>query len=146
MKRSQRLAVVLKLVQREEEAEAQKLGKLRQHLQLEQKKCQELVEYQAEYHQALRQGGIDNPSRLQVYHQFIARLGGAIEQQQAQIQRVEKALVKQQSTWAEVHGRRKNMESFIERCSEEEARDAEKKLQRMLDDAQARRHYSGDRD
>lgn len=143
-KRSQRLSLVQKLVLQEEQEEARKLGELRRQLQDEEQKCRELIDYQGEYQEALRQGQITDPSRIQVYHAFIARLSQAVEQQQQQLERLNQAVLQQQIQWGSVHARRKNMDQFVTRCQEEEAQVAEKKLQSQLDDAQGRSHFSSE--
>lgn len=144
MQRSQRLQLVLDLERRKEDEEAKKLGRLQQMLQQEMAKAEELLKYQGEYQDALRAGQISDPNRMQVYHQFIARLSQAFEQQQLHVEKVRGALANQQARWAEIHGRRRNIESYIGKCRDEEAQLAEKKLQRQLDDAQGRRRYTQD--
>jgi flagellar FliJ protein len=146
MKRSRRLQLVLDLVRREEDAEATRMGVLRNQMKAAEAKLQELQDYQRTYHDELRHHvqRASTAKGLQVYHEFIAKLGVAIEHQQRQVEFVRVRLEKQQAVWVKINAKRKNMESFIDRCEKEEEGLAEKKLQRLLDDAQAWRRDVAD--
>lgn len=140
MKRSQRLQLVLDLIRRNEEKEATRLAQLRAQAQAAQKQLADLRQYQEGYHQELRaMSGQAQASRLQVFHSFIGRLGTAIEHQQRACLQAEQRVQQQLLQWQKIHAKRRNMEEFIARCERDEEILDEKKLQRMLDDAQSRR-------
>lgn len=146
MRRSQRLQFVLGLVRKEEDEEAKRMGQLRAQLSDAENKLSELQTYLENYHEELRQQvqQVSQARGLQIYHEFITKLGVAIEHQQRQVHFVKTRLERQTSVWIKINAKRKNMETFIERCSVEEEAQAEKKLQRLLDDAQAWRRESSD--
>ncbi len=147
MKRSRRLQLVLDLVLREEENEATRLGQALQQMKAAEDKLRELRDYLSGYHEELRQQvqRASTARGLQVYHEFIARLGVAIEHQQRLVEQTRVRLERQQAIWARIHAKRKNLEGFIARCAREEEAVVEKKLQRVLDDAQAwRREISSE--
>lgn len=146
MKRSQRLQFVLGLVRKEEDEEAKRMGQLRAQLSEAESKLHELQTYLQNYHDELRQQvhSVSQARGLQIYHDFITKLGVAIEHQQRQVNFVKSRLERQTAVWVKINAKRKNMEAFIARCSNEEEALAEKKLQRLLDDAQAWRREVSD--
>lgn len=136
MSRSKRLEIVERLaVQREEQA-AQALAQVRSHLEVEENRLTELVDYRQEYRSYLEQQGSQGIS-MQQWHRtqsFIDQLSNLAERQQATIdswrQREQQILEK----WRELYQRRKNVARFIEKISMEEAIAADKKEQKLIDE------------
>ena len=142
-KRSDRLAIVLSLMSREEEAERKAMGELQAKIRQCETKVVELIDYQRQYQNELRQSGKKGTSlhNIQNYQVFISRLGSAVEQQQQQIQLMQAQLDQQTKKWQQIYQKKNNMLSFIEQCRQEEAYAADKRQQRELDDAVCRRAF-----
>ncbi|OZG72887.1 flagellar export protein FliJ [Hahella sp. CCB-MM4] len=142
-KRSQRLKIVLDLIDREEEQERQALGQIRSQLHASDAKIEQLIAYQRQYQEDLRStsSSVKSVRHIQTFHVFISRLGTAIEQQQQQSLLLKQKLEVQTGKWQMVYQKKKNMEEFVDRCRNEEQIEEDRKEQRQLDDATHRRPH-----
>ena len=144
MSRSSRLKIVERLaVQREEQA-AQALAQVRQQIETEEKRLEELVAYRQEYLSYLDEQGTKGIS-MQQWHRtqsFIDQLATLSGRQQQTIDgwrsREQQILEK----WRELYQRRKNIGRFIDKISTEEAIAADKQEQKLIDELVNQR-YSG---
>lgn len=136
MKKSARLAPLLKLEQNREQEKVRMLGEARSRVTLEQQKLKQLVEYRAEYERLVTQEGSQGipASRLQGYHQFLNRLTAAINQQEQQLAQVRQQETVAQQNWLQQRGAVKRMDTLVDRSVQQERRDEEKREQKMLDE------------
>ncbi|MDX1694636.1 MAG: flagellar export protein FliJ [Ketobacteraceae bacterium] len=140
MKRSERMQPVRKLKQQEERQLARKFARAQQELQREQKQLTMLRQYQAEYFQGLtgsqqqaRTGSI-SASELEKYQMFLSRLEKAIQNQHQVTVIKEKSVEAARQKWAEANARLKAMDNLIAKMRFEEAREQDRREQRMIDD------------
>src|SRR5690606_29855818 len=135
--RSQRLQIVLQMAEQKEEAAQQELAKIQQRLKSEQDKLEQLQQFQQEYQNNLRAqtGRRISPAQYQTLSAFISRLSVAIQEQRRQIEFVGNVVARAQEKWRELYQKRKNMSDFIDRCRDQEAREADKREQRLMDEA-----------
>lgn len=136
-KRSQRLQIVLQMAEQKEEEAQQELAKIQKQLRTEQDKLEQLQQFQQEYQNSLRAhtGQRISPAQYQTLTAFISRLSVAIQEQRRQIEFVDTLVARAQDKWRELYQKRKNMGEFIDRCRGEEAREEDKREQRLLDEA-----------
>lgn len=136
-KRSQRLQIVLQMAERKEEEAQQELLQAQARVQREKDKLAQLQQYQGEYMNNLKAqtGRQISAMQYQAMTQFINRLSVAIGEQRRQVQMVTMALERVQEKWRQLYQKRKKMGEFIERCRMDEAREQDKREQRMLDEA-----------
>jgi len=115
MKRSQRMAPVLKYEQFKEDQAAQTWSDAQMRLFQEQQKLQQLQEYVQGYHDevGLVSGQATTALRIRNYHAFISRLNMAIEQQQQQVNLVQAEVQQLEQQWLQQYGSRKGMEKLV---------------------------------
>jgi len=143
MKKSERLAPILKLETNREQQCVKALGDARSRVAVQVEKLQQLVSYRGEYETMVTQEGGQgiSASRLQGYHQFLNRLTAAITQQEEQVELARQQEQTAQARWFEQRGAVKSMDTLIERNVTQERRDDDKREQKALDEqAQQLRH------
>lgn len=140
MLRSRRLAVVLALEQRREDAALDELNRARQQLQQQQQRLEQLRDYQTEYRNQMRnsQQGVVPVSRLQGWQAFIAQLDQVIGQQQRQVQTAAEQFEQQRQQWRDAYERRRGMARHIDACRSQEQRDQDLRDQKIQDEDAAR--------
>lgn len=144
MKKSVRLRPVRDIKQQQERTEARKLADLQQQLQLARRQCDELQGYLKEYFNAIssQRQHVHHASQLALYQAFVTRLQQAIQQQQQLIRQREMAVQAQSKRWVAASERLRTMDDLIARTQAQEALEADKKEQKILDDRPFR-SYSG---
>lgn len=136
MSRSKRLEIVEKLAKQREDQAAQALAQVRNQLESEHARLEELLQYRQEYLSYLDQQGSTGISMQQWRRTqgFIDQLASLAQRQQQTIvswqQREQQVLEK----WRELYQRRKNIAQFVEKISIEEAVAADKKEQKLIDE------------
>jgi len=136
MKRSVRLAIVLDLAQRKEDDALSKLKQAQENVHLNQQQLDQLVEYQAEYHQKIRaiSHGRINLSQYQTSQHFLFQLGQAIVQQQAKVNFCQQELDAYREQWLQLHLKKKGMNRYILQCRKQELIEEDKREQKEMDE------------
>lgn len=138
--RSKRLAVVLMLAEKEEQAAAARLGEQQGALEGEQQQLAQLEDYREQYvldYKQLRTGA--TPQALMSYSGFLQRLSEAVAGQEQRLIQVRQLVELRRAEWQEKYHRRRSMQELIERLKREEDSVQEQRLQRELDDMAAQR-------
>lgn len=144
MKKSARLAPLLKLEQNREQEKVRALGDARSSVAAEEEKLKQLMDYRGEYERMVTQEGSQgiSASRLQGYHQFLNRLTVAITQQEQQLEVVRQQESAAQQDWFQQRGAVKRMDTLVERNVKQELREEDKREQKALDEqAQQALHH-----
>lgn len=139
-RRSERLAAVVMLAEREEQAAAARLGEQRATLEREQQQLVQLQDYRTQYiddYQQMRTGA--TPQMLMSYSGFLQRLGDAVAGQEQRMAQVRGLLEQCRAQWQEKYHRRRSLQELVERLKTEEDAALEQRLQRELDDLAAQR-------
>ena len=141
MRRSKRLQVVLDLAKRKEDEALKAMQASQGNLKQQQDKLQELVQYQQEYQQALRNAFSTGATAANcaTYQHFLTQVGGAIEQQQLVVTLAEEQLNKVRLHWQSLYEKQKGMGGLIDRFRDEEDQALEKKEQKMIDELSQRK-------
>ncbi|WP_196158019.1 flagellar export protein FliJ [Reinekea sp. G2M2-21] len=136
MSRAGRLEIVIRLAKQREDQASQALAQVRNQIELEEKRLEELQQYQQEYRGYLNQQGAEGISMQQWRRTqgFIDQLEDLSSRQQQTImswrQREQQVLDK----WRELYQRRKNIAQYIDKISMEEAIAADKQEQKQIDE------------
>lgn len=136
MLRSERLEPVLDIAANNERRAAQVFGAAAERLQDAEKRLAELERYAVEYRAALHArtaGGID-VTQLRAFHGFIAKLGDAISQQGAIVDRAREDCALLRQRWLEASRRMQAVGKVIEHASTEERRVVERREQNANDE------------
>jgi flagellar FliJ protein len=136
VKRSQRMALVQRLAEQREEALVKAMGQTQQLLTQEQTQLQQLIAYRDDYTGQKSSSTVHfmGGEALRNYTAFMANLDQAVDQQSAQIKRVEERLAQLKQQWFQAHSRSKNLKNLVSKYQDEELLVLEKQLQRELDD------------
>ena len=136
MKKSQRLAPILKLEQTREEETVRALGTARSVVAEQQEKLQQLIDYRSEYERMVSNEGMQGilAMRLQGYHQFLGRLTAAINQQEERVELAKQEEAAAQQQWFQQRGAVKRMDNLIERNVQQERQEDDKREQKVLDE------------
>ncbi|WP_417513816.1 flagellar export protein FliJ [Marinobacter sp.] len=140
MLRSQRLAVVLTLEERKEQAALEQMGKARELMEQHKSQVENLNGYQQEYRDQIRnsQHGVVQVSRLQAWQAFIAQLDQVILQQKKQLDQAEAVFEARRREWQQAWERRRGMEKYIETCRKQEQVAQDVQEQKLSDEAAGR--------
>ena len=141
MRRSKRLQVVLELAKRKEDEALKAMQSSQNNLNQQNEKLQELIRYQEEYQQALRDAFSTGATAANcaTYQHFLSQVGGAIEQQQLVVTLAEEQLDKARKHWQSLYEKQKGMGGLIDRFRDEEDLEIEKKEQKMIDELSQRK-------
>lgn len=141
MRRSKRLQVVLALAKRKEDEALKAMQASQRNLNQQQEKLQELISYQQEYQQSLRQAFSSGATAANcaTYQHFLSQVGGAIEQQNQVIRLAEEQLNNAKLHWQSLYEKQKGMSGLIDRFKDEEDREIDKKEQQMIDELSQRK-------
>lgn len=133
--RAQRMQVVLVLAERNEQQAGQQFSQYRSQVEVETEQLRQLDDYAKQYLQTYsdRKVGV-RPEELIAYSAFIQRLGEARKEQQAKLDRMNKALVKFQQAWQMAYQKRESIKELITRLRLEENALLDKRLQKELDE------------
>ncbi|WP_250657655.1 flagellar export protein FliJ [Alkalimarinus coralli] len=143
MRRSKRLQVVLELAKRKEDEALKAMQTAQSSLNQQRAKLQELIQYQQEYQQALRDAFSTGATaeNCATYQHFLSQVGGAIEQQQKAVTLAEEQFSKARLHWQSLYEKQKGMDGLIDRFRDEEDREIDKKEQQMIDELSQRKRH-----
>lgn len=143
MRRSKRLQVVLELAKRKEDEALKAMQAAQSSLNQQRAKLQELIQYQQEYQQALRDAFSTGATAANcaTYQHFLSQVGGAIEQQQKAVTLAEEQFSKARLHWQSLYEKQKGMDGLIDRFRDEEDREIDKKEQQMIDELSQRKRH-----
>jgi flagellar FliJ protein len=106
----------------------------RRVLEDRERQLEQLRGYRAEYASRPAQQGAADAVRLQNYHAFLARLGEAIRQQEAQVAAAREDLERKTVAWQERRVEAASLGKVVERIAESEQRAADRQEQRDSDE------------
>lgn len=140
MLRSQRLAVVLALEERRENAALEKMNAARATWEGEQQRLDELRRYQQDYQIRMRaqQQGTIAVARLQGWQAFITQLDQLLVGQQARVNQARERFDGTREQWQLAWERRRGMEKYIATCRRQEQSQQDLNEQKQLDEAAGR--------
>jgi flagellar FliJ protein len=141
MTRAKRLQPVQEIVDDAQRRLASSLATAERRLAESEAKLRELERYRGEYEQQFSHSagrGI-GAAALRDYQAFLARLGEAIRQQQALVQRVRSDRDAEQLRWQDAAKRAKALGHVVEQWRTEERRTADRREQRETDERAQRR-------
>ncbi|MCL6414465.1 flagellar export protein FliJ [Aestuariirhabdus sp. Z084] len=143
MKRSTRMDTVLQVTAADEEKAAQLFKQMNARLHEEQQKLEQLQSYQQEYHRQVREKQVSSVQQLQQMSQFIGKLSEAINEQQAQIERVNAHMQQLRQHWISARGRTMSITQLRENYLTEERRWEEQREQKEIDELVTTRSARG---
>jgi len=135
-KRSDRLKLVQELAERKKKQADQYLAESRQQVQQGEVTLQQLEQYIAEYQRRLisvGQTGV-NIAELTKIQQFIEKLTATMRQHKESMKVNEEQLERVKAHWQQSYGHLKAMERLTETAEQKEQAEAEKALQKTLDE------------
>jgi len=134
--RAERLGIVEKLAKQREDQAAQALAQIRNQLEVEQKRYDELIDYRLDYQTYLDQKGTEGISMQQWRRTqgFIDQLTDLAARQQTTLSSWQQREAQIMDKWRELYQRRKNIGQFINKISIEEAIAADKAEQKQIDE------------
>lgn len=142
MTRSRRMEPVQRIADERARAAAKVYAELRARHEEQRGRLKQLRSFRDDY---LRQrteavqAGMDG-FRLRDYNSFIARIDGAIEQQQQLIAQTEGDLARARRQWMELRGKSRAIDKVVDRYQADERLDAERRDQRQSDELAQRQH------
>lgn len=141
MNRSQRLAPVMALAEREEAQLAQAYTQQLKQLQLAREKLQQLVHYRMDYAAMAEQapGHALDLARLQGARSFLQRLSEAIGMQEAEIRRIDALVSKARAHWLAAKRHQQSLTDLIARYRLQERQIADKREQTSHDELAGQR-------
>ena len=145
MKRSNRIRPLKHLASRHEQQAARTLGESKKSLTDQQARLNELYAYRSEYQNRFQTEGSAGMmgTQLLAYQSFIQQLDQAIEQQKIQLVEAQQACMNETRHWQEKHMKTEVFNKTIQRFETQEKIQADKKVQREMDDyVNARFHAS----
>lgn len=135
MKRSQRMAVVLKLANDYENKAVQQLQSCRAAVSGAEDQLQELINYQSEYIESINDKWAAMNAREMINDRaFVENLVQAREVQERRIFQLKNSEAEALNYWRSAHNRRKQIENLIERLKSDESHEADRQLQKLLDE------------
>ncbi|HHI94984.1 MAG TPA: flagellar export protein FliJ [Gammaproteobacteria bacterium] len=136
MKRSQRLAPVVKVAENREQQAARSLGDSQSALNQAQQRLDELKNYREEYIQRFHANGAVGMSAVQMgdYRLFLSNLSRAIEQQTALVQQAAAVVEEQRQKWFTRRGKVKMLGNVVSRFQADEQRVVDRKEQLEQDE------------
>ncbi len=144
--RSQRMAVVLKLLSHHEMLAAREFEQYRQRMDNEQRQLVQLREYRQEYMAAgaTVRGAIDMQAMQRQRH-FLAHLSSTVEAQQSKLVGMEATLKQLKDVWLNIYQRREKMAELIKQYEKAESQAMDKLLQKELDELASQTHLLSSR-
>lgn len=134
-KRSQRMAIVLQLAEREEQKAAEQLGVGREQLGACEQQMGQLQEYQEEYTAQINaRSGPQNVQQMMADRSFIGQLGDAVDAQKQKIVQAQQQYQQLMALWQRAYRKRTSLEEFISKMRDSESLEADKRLQKELDE------------
>lgn len=135
VKRSQRMAIVLQMAERAEEAAARQLEQSRSQVAQAQQQLQQVEEYQKDYTQALNQpkAGVSAYAMIND-RRFLEQLHLVCQSQMAQIHQLSEQEARCLRNWQQCYQRRRNIVQLIDKLKQNESALLEKQLQKEMDE------------
>jgi flagellar FliJ protein len=144
-KRSQRLQLVTDLAEKRKQEAERFLGEQLKRVELDKTQLQQLEQYLAEYQNqyvtALRSGM--NGAEIANYQAFMTKISETIEQHKKTMKANEEQLVRVKQFWSQTYGRHRALEGLTDKARDQEAAEAEKALQKSLDERSQRSGSTG---
>lgn len=140
MTRSKRMQPVQRVAQGRERDAMHKLGQSQQYLDSQLARLEELRSYREQYSRdftASGESGLD-VTRLREFRAFLGRLGEAIRQQEALIERYRSQHEKNRQQWIETRSHSQAIDKVVDRYREQERQQQERREQREQDERSQR--------
>ena len=136
MKRSERLASIIRISDSEEQKAAREYAKSRQNLEQNQKKLTELQQYRDDFYKGINQGDVarNNASHLMGYQGFLSQVNNAIESQKKMIEKTENNTEIMRNHWLKKRMRKQSMERAKENISQTENKVQLRKEQKRIEE------------
>ncbi|MBY4675949.1 flagellar export protein FliJ [Marinobacterium arenosum] len=140
-KRSDRLQLVKELAERKKQQADQFLAASRARTQQDQQSLQQLQNFLLEYQQQFQQAGQRTlgPSEMQTRQAFMQKITKAIEQHRKGMAQNQQELVAVEQHWQKSYAHLKAMEVLQAKAVDQERAQADKQLQKELDERSQRR-------
>ncbi|WP_339897765.1 flagellar export protein FliJ [uncultured Gilvimarinus sp.] len=133
--RSERLKVVLRVAEHQEQEAAGYLAQYQQQLAAERAQLEQLQQYRHSYLDEYGDSSACHTVQdMMRYSDFIGRLAGAIDEQHQKLANAAEQCEKVLQHWQIKRHKRKSLESLIERLRLGENTELERKLQKELDE------------
>ena len=147
VKRSQRLQVVLQLAQRSEDSSAEALRDAQNQQLQAQAQLDQIRHYKSEYIQEVDAKTLGLTAQAMINdRQFIGQLTQLEKQQQIKLQQMQQLHDNARHNWQVCRNRRRNLEQLIHKSTQEENREADKQLQKLLDESALRVYQREERE
>lgn len=144
-KRSQKLSKIVSLATSEERRCGAETGRSRRNLEEQMAKLGELNAYRQNYAELTRSRKGSDAAHWKDYQSFMARLDEAVKAQQQIVRDSEQNLDRHRRRWLVKRQRLESLQRVIDSYRSEEAVQAERHAQRLLDDLPKRdRLFEGD--
>lgn len=139
-KRSQRMGVVHKVAQLDEQRAADALAAIRTQLQHAQQQLEQFIQYRADYMQNSphRQPRV-NPREIVNFNNFITQLDDVIDRQKDVIARIDEQYQRAVQLWQQKQRYQRKIGELKDNAYIKEQLSLEKKIQAQIDDASARK-------
>lgn len=143
MKRSQRLAPVVKYTDAKEREAARLLAQQQQQLDQQKQRLKQLESYRQEYARQFIAIGSSGMSAIKVhdFQAFLKNLDGAMVQQKEAIERLTQDYEQKKRQWLAARNKTKAMHNVVDKYVEDEQRKEEKSEQKEQDDRSASRKF-----
>jgi flagellar export protein FliJ len=140
-KRSQRMGVVHKVAQLDEQRAADTLNGVRAQLQQAQQQLEDFINYRADYlkNSPQQTQARVNPRELMNYVGFVAQLDNVIDRQRETVARIDEQYQRAVQIWQLKQRYQQKIGELRDKAAQTELLATEKKLQSQIDDASARK-------
>lgn len=132
--RSKRMEKIVALAEMEERRVCMDMGKSQQELEQASSRLDELKTYRIGYSETLPAGGSFSAVRWHDYQNFLTRLDQAVNTQRQLVLAGERNVDVHRDQWMVKRQRLKSLEQVLQRYQSAETSDAERALQKTLDD------------
>lgn len=141
-KKSQRFNTVVKYSESKEDQAARKLAESHHNLQDQQQRLQSLQQFHDEYAQRFNLIGQQGMQAIQVrdYHAFVAKLKGAVKQQERMVEIAQGNVEEKKITWIRTRTESQKANIILQRYVSEELHQADKIEQKDSDEHSQRNH------
>jgi flagellar protein FliJ len=140
MGRADRLQPVLQLAEKQLKEATQQLDALRDHVNNEEKKLQDLEQYYSDYTQNFTQNPACTAHALVRQRSFLQQLAQARTQQQQLISKYRQVLAQKHKIWQKAYLKQQAIFQLIERLKKDELLTLSKKEEKRLDEWSAQAH------
>jgi len=145
MKRSERLNSILELATAREQEAAQQLGEMTRKLENARRNLDNLRSFQDNYSQKFRDTGDQGLGMRQLleYRAFLAKINGAVLEQERIVGNVEKNLAQSRTHWEATRRQTLGMKTVVDKARAEERHLEERRRQAEEDERAGRRRDRG---